>query len=63
VAELFEARRPKEPAEIAKIDGSVDIGGTVRASAVSLSSDVETGSEEEHLIPLSKHIIVSRAIS
>ena len=31
VAELFEARRPKDAAEIAKIDGVVDIGGTVRA--------------------------------
>ena len=30
VAELFEARRPKDAAEIAKIDGVVDIGGTVR---------------------------------
>ena len=30
VAELFEARRPKDAAEIAKIDGIVDIGGTVR---------------------------------
>ncbi len=30
VAELFEARRPKDACEIAKIDGIVDIGGTVR---------------------------------
>jgi DNA-directed RNA polymerase subunit beta' len=30
VAELFEARRPKDAAEIAKIDGVVEIGGTVR---------------------------------
>ena len=30
VAELFEARRPKDAAEIAKIDGIVEIGGTVR---------------------------------
>ena len=28
VAELFEARRPKDAAEIAKIDGIVEIGGT-----------------------------------
>ena len=28
VAELFEARRPKDAAEIAKIDGIVDFGGT-----------------------------------
>src|SRR6266403_605011 len=29
VAELFEARRPKDAAEIAKIDGVVEMGGTV----------------------------------
>ena len=31
VAELFEALKPKEAAEIAKIDGIVSIGGTIRA--------------------------------
>ena len=30
VAELFEARRPKDAAEIAKIDGIVDFGPSVR---------------------------------
>src|SRR5260370_17975616 len=30
VAELFEARRPKDPAEIAKIDGVLEMGGAVR---------------------------------
>jgi DNA-directed RNA polymerase subunit beta' len=58
VAELFEARRPKDAAEIAKIDGTVDIGGTVRAKRRLIITDPETGAEEEHLIPLNKHIIV-----
>ncbi len=58
VAELFEARRPKDAAEIAKIDGVVDIGGTVRAKRRLIVRDQETGAEEEHLIPLAKHIIV-----
>jgi len=57
VAELFEARRPKDAAEIAKIDGVVDIGGTVRGKRRVLVTDPQTGAEEEHLIPLSKHII------
>jgi DNA-directed RNA polymerase subunit beta' len=57
VAELFEARRPKDAAEIAKIDGVVDIGGTVRGKRRLIVRDQQTGSEEEHLIPLSKHII------
>jgi DNA-directed RNA polymerase subunit beta' len=58
VAELFEARRPKDAAEIAKIDGIVEIGGAVRAKRKILVTDPETGAEEEHLVPLNKHIIV-----
>ncbi len=58
VAELFEARRPKDASEIAKIDGVVDIGGTVRGKRRVIVRDADTGAEEEHLVPLSKHIIV-----
>jgi DNA-directed RNA polymerase subunit beta' len=58
VAELFEARRPKDAAEIAKIDGVVEIGGAVRAKRKIIVTDPETGAEEEHLVPLNKHIIV-----
>jgi DNA-directed RNA polymerase subunit beta' len=58
VAELFEARRPKDAAEIAKIDGIVDLQGNLRGKKKLVIKDVETGAEEEHLIPLSKHLIV-----
>jgi DNA-directed RNA polymerase subunit beta' len=58
VAELFEARRPKDAAEIAKIDGVVEMGGTVRGKRKLILKDPDTGSEEEHLIPLTKHVIV-----
>ncbi|MEM9398767.1 MAG: DNA-directed RNA polymerase subunit beta' [Verrucomicrobiota bacterium] len=58
VAELFEARRPKDAAEIAKIDGEVVIAGTQRGKRLLIIKDKETGLEEEHLIPLSKHLIV-----
>jgi DNA-directed RNA polymerase subunit beta' len=58
VAELFEARRPKDAAEIAKIDGVVEIGGTVRGKRRIVLRDTHTKAEEEHLIPLNKHIIV-----
>ncbi len=58
VAELFEARRPKDAADIAKIDGIVEIGGSVRGKRRLILRDPETQAEEEHLIPLSKHIIV-----
>ncbi|MGF1679003.1 MAG: DNA-directed RNA polymerase subunit beta' [Candidatus Methylacidiphilales bacterium] len=58
VAELFEARRPKDAAEIAKIDGEITIGGTSRGKRLLVIKDKETGLEEEHQIPLSKHLIV-----
>ncbi len=58
VAELFEARRPKDAAEIAKIDGIVEIGGSVRGKRKLILKDPDSGAEEEHLIPLSKHVIV-----
>src|SRR5207249_783168 len=58
VAELFEARRPKDAAEIAKIDGTVEFGGTARGKRRLILRDPKTGAEEEHLIPLNKHVIV-----
>ena len=58
VAELFEARKPKEIAEIAKIDGEVSLGGTVRAKRKLIVTDPDSGEQEEHLIPLGKHYLV-----
>jgi DNA-directed RNA polymerase subunit beta' len=58
VAELFEARRPKDAAEISKIDGVVDFGPSVRGKRCILIKDPQTQAEEEHLIPIGKHVIV-----
>src|SRR3954471_3624857 len=58
VAELFEARRPKDAAEIAKIDGVIDFGASVRGKRCIVVKDTATGTEEEHLIPIGKHVIV-----
>ncbi len=60
VAELFEARRPKDACEIAKIDGVVEIGGIVRGKRKIIVLDEETGNQEEHLVPLNKHPIVHK---
>ncbi|MCB1071378.1 MAG: DNA-directed RNA polymerase subunit beta', partial [Kiritimatiellae bacterium] len=60
VAELFEARRPKEAAEIARIDGIVEFAGTARGRRKLVVRDQVTGDEEEHLIPMGKHIVVFR---
>src|SRR5271154_4004749 len=58
VAELFEARRPKDASEISKIDGLVDFGASVRGKRCILIKDPQTGTEEEHLIPIGRHVIV-----
>ncbi len=58
VAELFEARRPKDAAEISKIDGIVDFGPSVRGKRCIVIKDPQTNVEEEHLIPIGKHVIV-----
>jgi DNA-directed RNA polymerase subunit beta' len=58
VAELFEARKPKDSCEIARIDGTVEIGGLVRGKRKVMITDVTTGQQEEHLISRSKHILV-----
>lgn len=60
VAELFEGRRPKESAEIAKIDGVVDFRGVQKNKRIVVVRDEQTGMEEEHLIPHTKHLIVQR---
>jgi DNA-directed RNA polymerase subunit beta' len=58
VAELFEARRPKDATEMARIDGIVNFEGSIRGKRRLLVKNDETAQEEEHLIPHGKHIIV-----
>ena len=58
VAELFEARHPKDASEISKIDGIVDFGASVRGKRCIVIKDPQTQAEEEHLIPIGKHVIV-----
>ncbi len=60
VAELFEARKPKDAAEIAKIDGMVDFRGIQKNKRIVVIRDDDSGMEEEHLIPLSKHLIIQK---
>jgi len=58
VAELFEARRPKDAAEMARIEGIVSFEGTLRGKRKLVVRNADTAQEEEHLIPAGKHIIV-----
>ncbi|ETW96355.1 MAG: hypothetical protein ETSY2_46565, partial [Candidatus Entotheonella gemina] len=57
VAELFEARKPKEQAIISEIDGVVQFAGFQRgARKVLVTSD--SGDEREYLIPRGKYVNV-----
>ena len=57
VAELFEARKPKEVAVISEIDGTVSFGKDVKGKRrVVVTPDV--GEPREYLIPKGKHISV-----
>ena len=60
VAELFEARRPKESnvGQMAKIDGIITEAGTLRSKKRLLVTNEDTGQVEEHLIPHGKHVLV-----
>ena len=57
VAELFEARKPKEYAVISEIDGTVAYGKDVKGKRkIVVTPDV--GEEKEYLIPKGKHVSV-----
>ena len=58
VTELFEARRPKEPAVIAEIDGRVDILEEKRRGKRTIVVRNESGIEREHLVPHGKYLRV-----
>ncbi|CAI3923054.1 DNA-directed RNA polymerase [Commensalibacter communis] len=58
VAELFEARRPKDHAIIAENDGIVEFGKDYKAKRRIVVRNEETGEETEYLIPKGKHISV-----
>jgi DNA-directed RNA polymerase subunit beta' len=57
VAELFEARKPKDPAIISEIDGVVELGGYQKGMR-KIKILPKTGKEREYLIPHGKHLNV-----
>ncbi|MFT8244612.1 DNA-directed RNA polymerase subunit beta' [Roseomonas sp. BN140053] len=62
VAELFEARRPKDAAIISDIDGRVEFGKDYKAKRrIVVKADVPEGEppiEREYLVPKGKHVSV-----
>ena len=57
VVELIEARRPKEPAVISEIDGTVCFGGLVRGNRELVVTGAD-GQERKYLVPYGKHLRV-----
>jgi len=58
VAELFEARKPKEQAVIAEIDGAVEFAKEPVKGMRKIVIRAENGETKEYLIPRGKHISV-----
>jgi len=57
VAELFEARKPKDAATISEIDGSAHLGEIVKGQR-KITVKHESGVAKDYLVPQTKHIIV-----
>jgi DNA-directed RNA polymerase subunit beta' len=60
VGELFEARRPKNPAILAKVGGRVAFKGLVKGKRVIVVTD-PFEHEFKHLVPMGKHLLVREA--
>ncbi len=58
VAELFEARKPKEQAVISEIDGVVKLSNTFVKGMRKIMVVAADGTEKEYLIPKGKHLNV-----
>jgi DNA-directed RNA polymerase subunit beta' len=58
VTEIFEARKPKDPAIIAEIDGIVEISGKRQRGKRTVVIKSETGIEREHLVSHGKRFLV-----
>jgi len=57
VGELFEARKPKNPAVLAKVSGTVSFRGILKGKRVIMVAD-PYGKEFKHLVPMGKHLLV-----
>ncbi len=58
VTEVFEARRPKEPAVMAEISGSVEIRADKRRGKMTIVVRSDSGMEKEHHVPQDRHLLV-----
>ena len=57
VSELFEARRPKIPAVLAQVAGTVSFKGLLKGKRIVIVRD-HYGKDYKHLVPMSKRLLV-----
>ncbi len=58
VTEIFEARKPKEPAAMAEISGRVELKSDKRRGKMTIIVRSESGMEKEHHVPRDRHLNV-----
>jgi len=58
VTEVFEARKPKDPAAMAEISGRVELRGDKRKGKMTIIIRAESGMEKEHHVPRDRHLNV-----
>ena len=58
VTEIFEARKPKDPAVLAEISGQVELRSDKRRGKMTINIKNETGMEKEHHVPQDKELQV-----
>ncbi|MEA2734737.1 MAG: DNA-directed polymerase subunit beta, partial [Humisphaera sp.] len=58
VTEIFEARKPKDPAVLAEITGMVELRSDKRRGKMTINIKNETGMEKEHHVPQDKELQV-----
>lgn len=58
VTEVFEARKPKDPAAMAEISGTVELRSDKRKGKMTIIVRSESGMEKEHHVPRDRHLAV-----
>ncbi|TWU05045.1 DNA-directed RNA polymerase subunit beta' [Stieleria varia] len=58
VTEIFEARKPKDPAIISEVDGEVEILAEKKRGKTTIVVRSESGIEREHMVPTGKRFLV-----
>ena len=58
VTEVFEARKPKDPAAMAEISGRVELRSDKRKGKMTIKVVSESGMEKEHHVPRDRHLNV-----